>query len=327
MPHVIRVDETGGPEVLKWVEAPLPEPAAGEVRIRQTAVGVNFVDVYYRIGLYPPPGGSGLPYVPGSEGAGVIDAVGAGVTRFKVGDRVVYQGWVGAYAETRCFPAERVVRLPDGIDDRTAAAGYLKGLTVHCLLHRTFKVVKGTTMVFHSAAGGVGTIGCQWAAALGATVIGTVGSDDKIETAKRAGCAHVINYRKENLVDRVKAITGGAGVDVVYDSIGKDTFPASLDCLHPLGMWVAFGQSSGLPPSFQTSLLQQKGSLFATRPTIAHYLASRSDLEASAASLFEAIASGTIRIEIGQQFPLKDAAAAHRALEGRQTTGATVLIP
>jgi NADPH:quinone reductase len=325
MPNVIRVERTGGPEVMEWVELESAPPAAGEVRIRQKAVGVNFVDVYYRIGLYQPPGG--IPFVPGSEGAGVVDAVGEGVTGFEVGDRVVYHGWVGAYAEVRSFPADRVLKIPDGVDDKTAAAVLLKGTTAHVLLHRTHKVGKGSTILFHAAAGGVGQLACQWATALGATIIGTVGSDDKIEAAERAGCAHVINYRTDNFVERVKTITNGAGVDVVYDSVGKDTFPGSLDCLHPLGLWVAFGQSSGVPPPFQISLLQHKGSLFATRPTIGHYLAKRSELEASATALFDVIKSGKVKVTIGQEFALRDAADAHRALEGRKTKGATVLIP
>jgi NADPH2:quinone reductase len=310
---------------MEWVELPTTAPGPGEVRIRQHAIGVNFVDVYYRKGLYPAPGG--FPFVPGSEGAGVVDAVGEGVTAFKSGDRVAYQGFSGAYAEVRSFPADRCLKIPDGIDDRTLAAGLLKGLTAQCLLHRTYKVGKDTVLLFHAAAGGVGSIACRWAASLGATVIGTVGSDEKIEPARRAGCQHVINYRSGNFVDAVKSITGGAGVDVVYDSVGNDTFPGSLDCLKPLGMWVSFGQSSGLPPPFQMSLLQSKGSLFATRPTIAHYLAKRADLDAAAESFFAALKSGTVEVEIGQEFALKDAAEAHRALEARQTVGATVLIP
>jgi NADPH2:quinone reductase len=325
MPHIIRVEHNGGPEVMQWVELPAPDPAAGEVRIRQKAVGVNFLDVYYRKGVYPPP--AGFPFVPGSEGAGVVDAVGAGVTEFKVGDRVAYFGAIGAYAEVRTFPANRCLKIPDGIEDRTLAAGLLKGLTAETLLHRVFKVGKGTTILFHAAAGGVGSIACQWAVALGATVIGTVGSDEKIEAARSAGCQHVINYRSGNFVEAVKAITGGAGVDVVYDSIGNDTFPGSLDCLKHFGMWVSFGQSSGLPPPFQTSLLQSKGSLFATRPTINNYLAKRAALESAAANLFAVLKAGTVTISIGQEFALKDAADAHRALEARQTVGTTVLIP
>ncbi len=325
MPHVIRVSKAGGPEEMEWIDAPMPEPGAGEIRVRQEAIGVNFVDVYYRSGLYPPPGG--FPYVPGAEGAGVVDAVGEGVKSLKVGDRVVYQGWVGAYAEQRLWPADRAVKLPDTIDSQLAAATFLKGVTAEVLLNRTYKVGPGTTLLLHAAAGGVGVIMSQWAAALGATVIGTVGSADKMEVAEAAGCAHVINYRDEDFVARVKEITGGAGVDVAYDSVGKDVFPGSLDCLKPLGLWVSFGQSSGLPPAFQTSLLQSKGSLFATRPTIAHYLGKREDLEAAAGSLFNALETGRVTVEIGQRFALKDAQEAHRALEGRRTTGPTVLLP
>lgn len=323
MPHVIRIEEPGGPSVLQWAEVASPVPGAGEALLRQTAVGVNFIDTYERSGLYQLP----LPAVMGSEGAGVVDAVGSGVTSVKVGDHVVYQNVKGAYAETRTVPADRLVHIPKGIDDKTAAAAFLKGLTAYYLLRRTFKVEKGHTILFHAAAGGVGQIACQWARSLGATVIGTVGSDDKVALAKANGCHHVINYVSGNFVEEVKAITGGAGVDVVYDAVGKDTFPASLDCLKPLGMWVSFGQSSGVPPPFPILLLLQKGSIYATRPTIAHYLAKRADLEAAAAELFAVIADGRVKIQIGQTFPLKDAAAAHRALESRKTVGATVLIP
>jgi NADPH2:quinone reductase len=323
MPHAIRIEEFGGPEALKWVDVAVPEPGPGEVKLRQTAVGVNFIDVYHRIGLYKLP----LPLTPGSEGAGVIEAVGSDVTGFRVGDRVAYQGALGGYAEIRLVPVNRLVHLPDTIDDKTAAALLLKGVTAYYLLERTFRVGKGHTILFHAAAGGVGSIACQWATALGATVIGTVGSDEKVPIARANSCDHVINYSKEDFVERVRALTGGNGVDVVYDSVGKDTFPGSLDCLKPLGMWVSFGQSSGLPPPFPISLLQQKGSLFATRPTTMHYFAAHADLEAAAAALFEAVASGIIRPSIGHEFALKDAAEAHRALESRQTTGATVLIP
>ena len=323
MPHVIRIERHGGPEVMEWIELPMPIPGPGEALVRQTAVGLNFVDVYQRKGLYP----ITLPAVMGSEGAGVVETVGAGVTAVKPGDRVVYQGASGSYAEARLVPAERLIRLPDSIDDRTAAASFLKGTTAHFLLKRTFKVAKGQTILFHAAAGGVGLIACQWAKALGATVIGTVGSPEKMEMARTHGCDHVINYRTENFVERVKEITGGAGVEVVYDSVGNDTFPASLDCLKPLGMWVSFGNSSGVVPPFPIRLLQQKGSLFATRPTAGHYLASRSDLEAAAASLFAVLADGSVKIEIGQTFALKDAARAHQALEERRTVGATVLLP
>ncbi|MEX0853708.1 MAG: quinone oxidoreductase [Bauldia sp.] len=323
MPHAIRIDAFGGPEVLKWVDIPMPTPGPGEVLVRQTAIGVNFVDVYHRSGLYP----LSLPVIPGSEAAGVVEAVGPDVTGFAAGDRVAYQGLIGGYAEHRLVPAARLLALPDRIDDRTAAAALLKGVTAYYLLFRTFKVGKGHTILFHAAAGGVGTIACQWAASLGATVIGTVGSAGKLDIARRNGCAHVINYRTEDFVARVREITGGAGVEAVYDSVGKDTFPGSLDCLKPLGMWVSFGQSSGLPPPFQMSLLQHKGSLFATRPTTAHYLAKRGELETAATAVFEALAAGTLKLTVGREFPLKAAAEAHRALESRATTGATILVP
>jgi len=323
MPNVIRIEQNGGPEVMEWVEVPEQAPGPGQVLLRQTAVGVNFADVYQRIGLYK----GALPAVLGSEGAGVVAALGPGVTSLKVGDRVVYQGLGGGYADVRLAPAERLVKLPDSIDDRTAAAVFLKGVTVYYLLFRTFKVGKGTTLLWHAAAGGVGLIACQWAASLGATVIGTVGSDAKIELARANGCAHVVNYTRENFVERVKEITGGAGVDVCYDSIGKDTFPASLDCIRPLGTWVTFGNSSGPVPAFPPLLLMQKGSLFATRPTTGNYLAKRADLDAAANALFAVLADGTVKVTIGQTFALKDAADAHRALEARQTSGATVLLP
>ena len=323
MPHAIRVEAYGGPEVMRWAEVEAPEPAEGEVTVRQTAVGVNFIDVYQRAGLYP----LDLPFVPGSEAAGVVESLGPAVSELKVGDRVVYQGVNGAYTEVRAAPVARLVRIPDEIDDRTAAAALLKGVTAYYLLHRTFKIGRGRTVLFHAAAGGVGSIACQWAKALGATVIGTVGSADKMALARSNGCAEVINYRSEDFVARVRDITAGAGVDVVYDSVGKDTFPGSLDCLKPLGMWVSFGQSSGLPPPFQTSLLQQKGSLFATRPTTAHYFAKRADLEQASGALFDVIRDGTVKVAVGQTFPLTAAADAHRALESRATTGSIVLLP
>lgn len=322
---VVQVSRTGGPEVLEWVDAPEPAPGPGEVLVRHEAVGVNFVDVYFRSGLYPVEGG--LPYVPGGEGAGTIEALGADVTGLKLGDRVVYQAWGGAYAEKRLMPADRLVALPDDIDARTATATFLKGLTAHFLLHRTFKVERGTKILVHAAAGGVGTLLCGWAKALGATVIGTVGSSNKVATARAHGCDHVIDTAAEDFVARVKEITAGGGVDVAYDGVGKDTFPGSLDCIRPMGMWVAFGQSSGTPPPFNINLLQAKGSLFATRPTLRHYVAKRADLEAGASALFDAIRRGIIRPEIGQEFALKDVAKAHRALEARKTVGATILIP
>jgi NADPH:quinone reductase len=325
MLHSFRIDEIGGPEVLNWVESDPGTPGPGEARVRHTAIGVNFLDIYYRKGVYAPPGG--LPCVPGSEGAGVVVATGDGVRDLQAGDRVVYQGSVGAYAEERLIPADRLIKLPDDIDDKAAAAAFLKGVTVQCLVRRTFRVEPGQTVLWHAAAGGVGLIGSQWVSGLGATVIGTVGSEEKAKRAREAGCAHVINYRSEDFVARVKELTGGSGVEVVYDSVGKDTFPGSLDCLKPMGMWVSFGQSSGVPPAFPVSLLLQKGSLFATRPTIGHYLAKRADLEASAAELFAALREGKVRVTIGRELPLKEAAEAHRAMEARETVGATVLLP
>jgi NADPH2:quinone reductase len=311
--------------VLKWVEVAVGDPGASEVRLRHLAVGVNFIDVYFRKGVYQAPGG--YPLIPGAEGVGEVEAVGEGVTGVKPGDRVAYQVQLGAYAEKRLIKADRVVKIPDGLDAKIAAAAFLKGLTVQCLIRRTFRVEKGQTILWHAAAGGVGSIATQWLSALGATVIGTVGDDAKAAIAKANGCAHVINYRTEDFVARVKEITGGEGVACVYDSVGKDTFPASLDCIRPIGMFVSFGQSSGLPPPFTLATLQQKGSLYATRPTVTMYLAKRPDLEASAAELFAALKDGTVKIAVNQEFPLRDAAEAHRALEARQTTGATVLMP
>jgi NADPH2:quinone reductase len=323
MPHVIRIDRTGGPEVMEWVEVPRPAPGRGQVLLRQTAIGLNFIDTYLRAGVYK----MDLPIVLGQEAAGVVEEVGPDVTSVSVGERVVYQGINGAYADVRLVPAERVVRIPHGIDDRTAAAIFLKGVTAFYLLRRTFKVEPGQTILFHAAAGGVGQIATQWAKSLGAVVIGTVGSDEKAEIARANGCAHVINYAREDFVTRTREITGGAGVEVVYDSVGKDTFPGSLDCLKPLGMWVSFGQSSGLPPPFTAAMLQQRGSLFATRPTTGHYFAHRHELEAAATELFDHVAKGVIKVAPPRVFSLRQAAEAHRALEARETTGSTVLIP
>ena len=325
MPHAIQLDQNGGPEVMKWVEVDVGSPGPGELRLKQTAVGVNFIDVYFRSGLYKAP--AGLPFVPGSEAAGVVEEVGDGVTDIVAGDRVVYQGPLGSYAEVRLVPADRCIKLPDDIDDKTAAAVFLKGVTVYMLLYRVFPVTKDSTILWHAASGGVGVIASQWAAALGATMIGTVGSAEKAELAKKNGVTHVVNYRDEDFVERVKEITGGKGVDVAYDSVGKDTFPGSLDCLKPLGTWVSFGAASGPPPEFPISILQQKGSLFATRPTIVHYYAKRSDLETAANGLFEMLRTNKVKVEIGQEFPLSAAADAHRALESRKTIGATVLVP
>lgn len=323
MSKTIRVSEYGAPEVMQWTDATVASPGPGEVTLRHTAIGINFIDTYQRSGLYKLP----LPFTPGQEGAGVVEAVGPGVTEFKPGDRVGYQGIVGAYTERRNIAADHLVPIPDGIDDKTAAAALLKGLTAYFLVNRTFKVGKGTTMLLHAAAGGVGLLACQWGKALGATVIGTVGSEEKAELARAIGCDHVINYRTEDFVAGVKALTNGGGVDVAYDSVGKDTFPGSLDCLKPTGLWVSFGQSSGPVPPFAPLLLMEKGSLFATRPTIRHYIATRPQLLEAAAQLFAVIANGTVKVKVGQEFPLAEAVAAHHALHGRQTVGATLLIP
>jgi NADPH:quinone reductase len=324
MTHAIRVHEYGDPEVLAWEETEVGDPGPGEIRIRQTAIGLNYIDVYVRTGLYPQ---DKLPFVPGMEGAGVITAVGKGVRDLKVGRRVAYAGPVGAYAEERLIAADRVVRIPEGVSDETAAAIMLKGMTAQYLLRRTYKVGPETTLLFHAAAGGVGMIACQWAASLGATVIGTVGSAGKALIARSHGCTHVINYLEEDVVAKVKDYTKGEGVDVVYDSVGKDTFPASLDCLKRRGMWVSFGQSSGPVPEFRINLLAQKGSLFATRPTLGDYVATRKELVSTANDLFGVIAKGAVKIAVNQTYPLSQAERAHRELEGRLTTGSTLLIP
>jgi NADPH2:quinone reductase len=300
------------------------EPGPGQARVRHTAVGVNYIDTYHRGGLYALPLPSGL----GNEAAGVVEAVGAGVDWVKPGDRVATgTGPLGAYSTARIVQADRLVKLPDGIDDRTAAAIMLKGLTAQYLLRQTFPLKGGETILFHAAAGGVGLIACQWARALGATVIGTVGSDEKAKLAREHGCAHTIVYTRENFVERVKEITGGKGVPVVYDGVGKETFPASLDCLSPRGTFVSFGNASGSVPPFNLMLLAQKGSLYATRPTLVNFATDRASLGAMASELFGMVQSGRIRVEIPQTFPLAQAADAHRALQGRQTTGSTVLLP
>jgi len=324
MPYAIRIHQTGGPEALTWEAVDVPAPAAGEATVRHHAVGLNFIDTYHRTGLYPLPLPSGI----GLEGAGVVEAVGAGVTEVKVGDRVAYAGGpVGAYAEVRNIPAHRLLRLPDAIAFDTAAAMMLQGLTAAYLLRRTYRVQPGDAVLIHAAAGGVGLIACQWAKALGATVIGTVGSPAKAELAKAHGCDHVINYSTENFTQRVREITGGEGVPVVYDGVGKDTFMGSLDCLRPLGMMVTYGNASGPVPPLDLLLLSQKGSLFVTRPTIMSYTAKRADLEALGAELFDIVTSGKVRIEVNQTYALKDAAQAHCDLEARKTTGSTVLLP
>jgi NADPH2:quinone reductase len=323
MPYAMRVYEHGGPEKLRWEQVQVGEPGPGQVRVRSAAVGLNFVDTYQRSGLYPMP----LPFTPGSEGAGVVEAVGPKVKEFKIGDRVAYAGPVGAYAETLLRPADRLVKIPAGVDDKTAAAMMLKGLTTQYLIRRTYRVKKGDTILMHAAAGGVGLILCQWAKHLGATVIGTVGSDEKAVLAKKAGCKHVIVTTREKFAERVKEITKGKGVPVVYDGVGKDTFMDSLDCLQPLGLMVSFGNASGAVPPFNAGILSQKGSLFLTRPTLATYTASRADLVKGAQELFAVVKSGKVKIAINQTYPLKDAAQAMRDLEGRKTTGSTVLIP
>jgi NADPH2:quinone reductase len=322
--HAIRMHETGGPEVLRWEVVELPAPAPGEVRVRHTAVGVNFIDTYHRTGLYPVT----LPAVLGSEAAGVVEEVGDGVTGFAKGDRVAYgTGPLGAYAEARNMPVANLVKVPAGIDDQVAAAAMLKGMTAQYLVRRTYAVQKGDTILVHAAAGGVGLILCQWAKHLGATVIGTVGSEEKAKLAREHGCDHIVFYRTEDVPARVREITSGAGVPVVYDSVGKDTFAASLACLRPRGLMVTFGQSSGAIAPFDPRLLAQKGSLFLTRPTLADYVRERADLEATARDLFDVIASGAVRIRVAQTYPLRDAERAHRDLEARKTTGSTVLLP
>lgn len=322
MPHAIRVHNYGGPEAMQWEPVEVPPPGAGEVTLRHAAVGLNYIDVYHRTGLYPQPS---LPFTPGSEGAGEVIAVGEGVSSIAMGDRVAYAGPIGAYSEERNIPADRVVKLPEGIDYETAAAMMLQGMTTCYLLRKTYDVGPGTVMLFHAAAGGVGLIACQWAAALGATIIGTVGSAEKGELARAHGCTHVINYREEDFVARVKDITDGAMCDVVYDSVGKDTFPASLDCLKLRGLWVSFGNASGKVPPLDIGMLAAKGSLFITRPTLASYIATRSDLEETANDLFDVVTSGKVKINVNQTYPLREAAQAHRDLEARKTTGSTVL--
>ncbi len=325
MTKAIVISQTGGPDVLEWRDHPVGDPGPGQVRIRHEAVGLNFIDVYFRTGLYPAP--NGLPLVPGNEGAGHVMALGEGVSDLKVGDRIAYAGPIGAYSEERVVPVANLVKVPDGVGLDTAAGMMLKGMTAEYLLRRTFPVKAGDVILFHAAAGGVGLIAGQWAKSLGASVIGTVGSDEKAELARAHGYDHVINYRTEDFVARVKDITDGRGVDVVYDSVGKDTFPGSLDCLRPRGLWASFGQSSGPIEPFNLGILAQKGSLFATRPTLFVYNAARADLEASAAALFDVVSRGIVRIEVNQRYALEDARVAHADLEGRRTTGTTVLLP
>jgi NADPH2:quinone reductase len=322
--HAIRFEQTGGPEVLQWQAVEVGQPGAGQVRLRHTAIGVNFIDTYHRSGLYPVSLPSGL----GSEGAGVVEAVGPGVTLVQPGDRVAYAGGpIGSYAEMRLMPADRLVKLPAGISDELGAAMMLKGMTTQYLIRRTYRVQPGETVLFHAAAGGVGSIACQWLNALGATVIGTVGSEAKAKLARANGCQHVINYTQENFVERVRELTNGQGVPVVYDSVGKSTFPQSLDCLQPRGLFVSFGNASGPVPPFELSLLTQKGSLYVTRPTLAPYTATRAELEATAQELFDMVLSGKVKFEIQHTYRLQDAQQVHRDLEARRTTGSVVMLP
>ncbi len=322
MSKAIQIHEQGGPEVMQWEDVEVGAPGSGEVRVKHAAVGLNYIDVYHRNGTYPLPFPSGI----GLEGAGTVEEVGEGVGDLAQGDRVAYAGGpIGAYAEERLMPAERLVKIPDGVDDQTAAAMMLQGMTVQYLLRRTYKVQKGDTVLFHAAAGGVGTIACQWLKHLGATVIGTVGSDEKAALAKAHGCDHAIVYTRESFVERVKEITDGKGVPVVYDSVGKDTFMDSLDCLSPHGLLAMFGTASGSVPPFDLNLLAGKGSLYVTRPTLMTYVASRQDLVATADALFEVVGSGAVKIEVNQTYPLAEAEQAHRDLEARKTTGSTVL--
>jgi NADPH2:quinone reductase len=323
MSRAIRIHEVGGPEVLRLEEVPVGDPGPGEARVRHTAIGVNFIDIYHRTGLYPLPLPAGL----GVEAAGVVEAVGAGVTIVAAGDRVAYMGSPGTYADARIVPTDRLVRLPASIDDRTGAAVMLKGLTVHALVRRTHEVKAGETVLVHAAAGGVGLLMVQWLKALGATVIGTVGSDAKAELARRHGCDHAIVYTREDFPKRVRELTGGAGVPVVYDSVGKATFEGSLDCLAPLGLMVTFGNASGAVPPLDVGVLARKGSLFLTRPTAYTYVAKREDLERAAAELFAIVASGKVKVELGGTWPLAEAADAQRRLAARETTGSLVLLP
>ena len=322
MTHAIRIHEAGGPEVLKWEEVDVGDPGPGQVKIRQEAAGLNFIDVYHRTGLYP----QELPFTPGVEGAGVVEAVGANVTNVKQGDRVAYAGPIGGYAQERLIDAERLVKLPDNISCEQAAGMMLQGMTAQMLLRSVYRVNDGDTILVHAAAGGVGLIMCQWAAALGATVIGTVSTEEKAELARANGCAHPILYTSQDFVAEVNRIMNGGKLPVVYDSVGRDTFMKSLDCLRPRGLMVSFGNASGPPDPMPPNVLAQKGSLYLTRPTLYNYIATRAELEQSAAELFDVVSSGKVKIEIKQRFPLKDAAEAHRQLEARKTTGSTILM-
>ena len=323
MAHAIRIHELGGPDVLKWEEVDVPQPGAGEAVIRQTAAGLNFIDVYHRTGLYPVPA---MPAIIGNEGAGVVEAIGAGVTEVAVGDRVAYCMSLGSYAQRRLIPSRLLVKVPAGVTDEQAAAMMLKGCTVQYLLRRTHPVTAGETVLFHAAAGGCGLIACQWLKHLGATVIGTVGTPEKAELARAHGCNHPIVYTQENFVERVKELTGGKGVPVVYDSVGKDTFRDSLDCLQPRGLMVSFGNASGAVEPLPPGLLAAKGSLFLTRPSLATYTATRAELEATTKELFDVVSTGAVKIKVNQTYALEYAAQAHEDLESRKTTGSTVLL-
>ena len=323
MTHAIRIHEIGGPEVLRWEAVDVPDPGPGEALIRQTAAGLNFIDVYFRTGLYPAPS---FPATIGNEGAGVVEAIGDGVTEVAVGDRVAYCMSLGSYAQRRVIASKQLVKIPDGIGDEQAAAVMLKGCTVQYLIRRTHAVQPGETVLFHAAAGGCGLIACQWLKHLGATVIGTVGTREKAALAKAHGCDHPIVYTEESFVDRVKELTGGKGVPVVYDSVGKDTFDDSLRCLQPRGLMVSFGNASGAVEPFKPAILAGRGSLFLTRPTLATYTATREELEETTAELFDVVGRGAVRIEVNQTYALENAAQAHRDLEARKTTGSTVLL-
>ena len=324
MAHAIRAHKYGGPEVLVFEPIEVGAPAAGQIRLKHTAIGVNYIDTYHRTGLYAQPS---FPFTPGMEAAGVVSAIGAGVTDLKVGDRVAYAQPIGSYATERLMPADRAVKIPEGVDDKTAAGMMLQGMTVRYLLRKTYKVGPDTTLLWHAAAGGVGLIAMQWAKSLGATIIGTASSEEKCALAKAAGATHMINYAKEDFAARVKEITGGKMCDVVYDSVGKDTFPASLNCLKPLGLFVTFGNASGSIPPFDCGMLAAKGSLYMTRPSLMTYVASRADLVETANDLFDVVKKGIVKINVNHTYALKDAAQAHRDLEARKTTGSVVLIP
>lgn len=324
MTKAIRIHETGGPEVLRWEDVEVGDPGDGEIRVRHTAIGLNYIDTYQRSGLYP----LALPLTLGMEGAGVVEATGANVSDLKQGDRVAYASPPpGSYSEARVIGADRVVKVPDGVDDNTAAAMMLQGMTAQYLIRQIHKVSADDTILIHAAAGGVGLIVCQWAKALGATVIGTVGNDEKAALAKAHGCDHPIVYTREDFVERVNEITNGKKLPVVYDSVGKDTLMKSLDCLRPRGMLVSFGQASGAVPPVDLGVFAQKGSLFFTRPTLFNYVGTKPELDAVAGDLFGAVSSGQVKIEINQTFALSETRAAHEALEGRKTTGSTILIP